>query len=237
MIIYLVRNTITGQAYVGQTINTLTFRWSQHRWAADNGSDSYLHRSIRKYGVRNFEIEVLAKAHTLSELNALEEYHIKAQGTLAPNGYNLNNGGNNRGPLLEETRLKMSRSLTGKKLTDKRKREISQFFRGRKHSPETIAKVVAVHKGKKRSLETCRRISEAAKGRKRKPFSEEHKRKMSEAHKGKKFTEEHISNMKRAFLKRPPPTAEVRALWSKQRMGNTSKRDWLDRQKVNGLIN
>lgn len=59
----------------------------------------------------------------------------------------------------QESRDKMSKSLTG-----------------RKQSPETIAKRVAKNKGKKRSLEARLATSRALKGR---PKSEEHRRKIA----------------------------------------------------------
>jgi hypothetical protein len=68
----------------------------------------------------------------------------------------------------DETRLKMSVTLTGRPSNHK----------GKKHSPEAIEKMRAAHSGKVQSEETKRKRSESMKG---KPKSEEHRRKISEA--------------------------------------------------------
>lgn len=95
MIIYLVTNKINNKKYIGQTTRTLKERWSQHCTpsALDKG---VLHKAILKYGKENFNLEIIREAYTLDELNVLEIELISQYKTIAPNGYNLLEGGCNR---------------------------------------------------------------------------------------------------------------------------------------------
>jgi group I intron endonuclease len=153
MIIYLARCIVTGKAYVGQTITGLRRRWKRHCSEAKKDAPFFLHRAIRKYGVENFEVSILAEAHTLDELNALERYHIEVQNTLSPRGYNLHTGGQNH-DVSEETREKLRQAQLGKKLSPETRAKMSASRMGNQNS-----------KGKKqktRSFETCEKIRASA---------------------------------------------------------------------------
>jgi group I intron endonuclease len=189
MIIYLIRNTVNGKGYVGQTIRTLEERWAQHK---SQGIGRYkndaLHNALLKYGIEAFEIAVLdSSAKTLDELNELEKFHIKAQGTLSPGGYNLTTGGFSykRSP---ETLAKMSMAMKGKKPSAETIAKIVAKHIGRKHSAQTKAKLSIAKignqytKGRRHTKESIEKMSAAAKGR---SFSEETRKKMSLAKKGK----------------------------------------------------
>lgn len=92
--IYIVTNTITGKRYVGQTKYATDDRWKQHIEDSElNRSNSYLHRSIRKYGVTAFVVKRVLKNVPLDILDDLEIKCIQRYNTLAPNGYNLCRGG------------------------------------------------------------------------------------------------------------------------------------------------
>ena len=55
--IYKVTNKINGKVYIGQSVD-IGRRWRQHMTAED---DIYFHKAIQKYGVENFEWEVIEK--------------------------------------------------------------------------------------------------------------------------------------------------------------------------------
>lgn len=74
--------------YIGQTIRSLSHRWTQHLRDARK-LDYPIYRAIRKYGQSRFEIVELARAQNREELNSLEKDLIKKFNTLTPNGYNL----------------------------------------------------------------------------------------------------------------------------------------------------
>lgn len=65
----------------------------------------------------------------------------------------------------KETRDKMSKSHTGKILSDDHKKSISSTLRGRKRSPETREKISNTMKGKVTSEETKQKMSIAKLGK------------------------------------------------------------------------
>lgn len=93
MYIYKITNTITKKCYIGQTKRTINRRFRSHiSEAKRNLYDTYLHRSIRKYGEENFYIEIVEECdqHTVYER---EMFWIKHLNTKSPTGYNLHDGG------------------------------------------------------------------------------------------------------------------------------------------------
>lgn len=89
-IVYLVTNKINGKRYIGATCQLLCQRRGSHFHAAlKRNSQTYFHRSIRKYGRENFVFEFVAKFASLKEALAHEVNLIKE---VNPE-YNLTNGG------------------------------------------------------------------------------------------------------------------------------------------------
>ena len=88
--IYKITNKVNGKSYIGQTRNTVEFRWRQHYKAKDN---KYFHRAIQKYGKENFEVTTLEKCD-VEKLNDREIYYINKYNTFG-DGYNLTKGGQN----------------------------------------------------------------------------------------------------------------------------------------------
>jgi len=86
--IYKITNKVNGKSYIGQTRNSVEFRWRQHK---NNKSGYALHYAIRKYGADNFEVETLEECD-VSKLDEREIYYIDKYNTFT-NGYNLNKGG------------------------------------------------------------------------------------------------------------------------------------------------
>lgn len=52
-----------------------------------------IHQAIRKYGIENFNITVLEENISDEDIDEKEKYYIKYYNTIAPNGYNLTEGG------------------------------------------------------------------------------------------------------------------------------------------------
>lgn len=95
--IYCYVNKTNGKKYIGQT-NNLERRKKQHIQDSihcfQGHEISYelpFHRAIRKYGIDNFEYNILEIIDTdnWDEVNKLESYYIKKENTIVPNGYNL----------------------------------------------------------------------------------------------------------------------------------------------------
>ena len=169
-IIYCLTNSINSKKYVGQTVRTLAERLEDH--SKESKRPKYkLHFAIQKYGIKNFQIEVL-ECCSNEELNDREEYWVQKLNSFKK-GYNSTSGGRHY------------------QISDFSKKKISQKLKGRKFSNETIQKMRLAKIGKKMSLEfiakqkskvisdeTRRKISEANKRRVYKPHTEETKEKM-----------------------------------------------------------
>lgn len=223
--IYLITNTEDGKVYLGSSIN-LKKRKYAHFNALQNGkhSNRHLQCAYDLYGVEAFQWEVLLyspKDISDKELKTLEDYYINFFNALNPKyGYNFLSA--DRHFVSEETKAKMSASLTGKRLgmkhTEEARAKISaslkgkpSTFKGKIHTAESKEKNAAAHRGKpsgrvgkKASEETRMKLSishignTSALGHK---CSEEAKSKISAANKGnqswlgKKHSEEAKARM------------------------------------------
>ena len=108
-IIYRIHCLPTGKFYIGQTVRTLKVRLQQHRRI--HSMCTYLHRAIQKYGWDNFKTEILWEGEN-SLLNEIEFKYIKEFNTLAPEGYNLKEGGEGGGKYSAESCRKLSDSMS-----------------------------------------------------------------------------------------------------------------------------
>lgn len=205
--IYKITNAVNDKSYIGQTIHDAEkTRIRRHLNGHSRGSE-LVKRAIEKYGKDAFTYEILYDGIIPEFLDDLEIEAIKKFNTIAPNGYNLTTGGGSSSPS-EETRRKISKTLTGRKQgphSEEHRRKIGLAHKGKKIAPETRRKLSKArigkpswNKGKPRSEETCRKISEARRGKKYGPLSEEHRQKISLANKGKVRTEEHCRNLSKA---------------------------------------
>lgn len=174
-VIYKWTNKINGKAYIGQTVNEKT-RKQDHIKGKYN---SVIHKAIKKYGLENFDYEVLEKIEE-SKLSEREIYWIKYFDTYN-NGYNLTEGGEGtRGfshSFTEEQKKKMSESRKGQIPWNKGKHGI--------YSEETRKKISEASKKHKYTDEVKEKISKKLKGRpspnKGKITSEETKQKISKS--------------------------------------------------------
>lgn len=170
--VYKITNLVNGKIYVGKhSTNSLEDGYM--------GSGVVLKQAYQKYGLENFNKEVIDYYTNEVELNQGEIYWIGQFNSTDPNvGYNLTYGGDG------------GAAHKGHIHSIEAKRKMSETKKGKHHSEETRRKMSEVQKGKHLSEEHRRKMSEACKGKigfwkdkKRKPFSEEHRRKMSEAQK------------------------------------------------------
>ena len=198
--IYLVRNLVNGKGYVGQTTKSLFFRFNQHKYDANKGSQGAFHKALRKYGFASFEITEVASCDT-KLLDDLEKHYIKFYGTYAPtgHGYNLTEGGDGglEGRVFSKGgREKLISVHTGNsyakghRVSDEAKAIMSAVQKNRKHyspSEDKRKRISETLKGHPVSEETRAKISAIQVGKKRGPMSEETKRKLSKSKKGKKL--------------------------------------------------
>lgn len=97
MLIYKITNKINNKCYIGQTIKTAEERWKEHQAHAfgshPNDKNKTLYKAIRKYGVENFEFEVLQdNINNFEELDKAEIYWIDYYNSFIK-GYNETFGG------------------------------------------------------------------------------------------------------------------------------------------------
>ena len=123
--IYCYTNKQNGKKYVGQT-NNIKRRYKQHKDDSfANYSDARynqaIHCAIRKYGLDNFDFEILEvlENKTSEEVNERETYWIREKNSLAPNGYNLKatgeaNRGRNSSSLSDADKNEIRRRLREK---------------------------------------------------------------------------------------------------------------------------
>ena len=89
MELYIISNIITGDTYVGKTQSGFENRFRRHIYAANAGSNTYLHRAIRKYGEENFSTKLLESQVPATLCSVAERNWIEF---LKPT-YNLTDGG------------------------------------------------------------------------------------------------------------------------------------------------
>jgi group I intron endonuclease len=150
MIIYMITNTINDKVYIGKTVHTIAYRWSQHKNGAKYGSVTHLHKAMRKYGVENFSIQPLINADSDRDLSQLEINLITLCGSKGY-GYNLTDGG-------EGTVGRICSDETRKKMSTARKGRVGQSF-----SVEARKKMSESHRGMKPTDEARKKMSEAHK--------------------------------------------------------------------------
>jgi group I intron endonuclease len=144
--IYLITNTVTGKKYVGQTIqNDIQARWNQHKNPSKASLGYYIQKAFTKYGIDNFKFQIICICFD-EACNQMEMEYIKKFNTLAPNGYNLREGGNNSKHHPETNKKKsesMKRTIQDKiarglppvvPKTDKIKEKISNSLTGKKYT-------------------------------------------------------------------------------------------------------
>ena len=174
--VYKITNTINNKAYIGISIHEPTQgRIKDHLSGRGN---RLIAKAVKKYGKDAFTYEILEENVFDEFLPDLEVAYIANFNTIAPNGYNLNSGGDHAIPSVN-TRRKMSEAKKG-----------NQHLLGKTPSINTRRKISKANKGEKNhfygkthSVNARRKMSEAKKGA---TFSSEHLRKLSDAHKGEK---------------------------------------------------
>lgn len=165
-------NKIDGKIYIGKTIHDLEYRKRSHFEDASANRGYYFHRALCKYGVENFDWQVIDEAATEQELNEKEKYWIQFYKSFDPQfGYNLTMGGDG-GLVVAAVREKIRKSHIGVSFTNDRKKKMSDALKGREITAEWRERISNSMKGKQawnkgipHSDETRQKISAAKKGK------------------------------------------------------------------------
>ena len=131
--LYKLTNKVNGKTYIGQTIRPIEKRFEEHQKKSSKCVAIY--GAIKKHGWDAFEKEWYYCPD--EDLNFDEELLVREMGTLAPNGYNLKEGGGNHSKHSEETKQKISEAKLGEKnhnfgipMREEQKQKISEALRG-----------------------------------------------------------------------------------------------------------
>lgn len=157
--IYLVTNKTNGKQYVGQTVT----EHSRH------GHGHAIRRAYKKYGFNNFTYETMFSDIQDEMLeDYAEKFWIKVFGTLAPNGYNLEEGGKRGKRVHHKPNLgKKASAETRAKMTESQKKHWTSYDihpnTGRKPSEETRRKMSESKRKQVQTMETKMKRSESIK--------------------------------------------------------------------------
>jgi group I intron endonuclease len=154
--IYKITHKESGKSYVGQTIHNLEIRWKHHLRPQNNCR--YLSRAIQKYGKDAFEFKLICICFD-EDLDTFEKDYMKKYNTMAPNGFNLREGGNG-GKQHEDTKKKISDTL---KKTNKEHPRLDNKLRGRKLPEEHKKNISKTLLGHIKTEDTRKKLSEVNK--------------------------------------------------------------------------
>jgi len=179
--IYKITNLINKKSYIGETMQNDVFkRWSTHKNLSKlNKGCPALKEAFKKYGIYNFKFEVLIICFD-EDMLIYEKEYIKKYNTVAPNGYNISEGGCERGFTglhhTEDTRKKISEAVKKRYANPEERQKASEKIKKIYKDNNVIEKRAQGEKWKKA-------LAEGRLGRKRtgEKTSDETKKKISES--------------------------------------------------------
>lgn len=118
--IYKIENKINGKVYIGQTNNPVK-RFQQHMNLKRR--ETLIKKAINKYGVENFEFDIIDYAYNRKHADILEINFIKQYNSIMPIGYNMKTGGA-RGKLSDISEKKRIAKLKGRTLSDEHRQKV-----------------------------------------------------------------------------------------------------------------
>jgi group I intron endonuclease len=173
MVIYKITNLINNKIYIGKS------KYNNEKYL---GSGIALENAKKKYGIHNFNKEIIEEVDCEKKLNLLEKFWIhKLKSYDKKIGYNIaegGNGGNTRAGFTDDELEEYYNKLSyGVKNSDKYLKAVEKKTGVKK--PKHSEKMKKLYKEGRLNV-----------GKNTKPFSDETKLKISEKNKGKKRTDE-----------------------------------------------
>jgi len=152
--IYKIINLINEKTYIGSAVNLKTRKYT-HFYKLKEGKHSnvFLQNSFNKYGISNFQFEILEFCDK-SVLLVREQYWIDRFFDNQVMCFNIN---------------KTAGSWLGRKHSEKSKKKMSILHKGKNKSETTKKKMSISHKGLKQSEETKAKISTSSRNRQSNP--------------------------------------------------------------------
>lgn len=165
--IYLIRNVVTGIAYIGSSVN-IERRWAVHKanLRAGRHANSHLQNAWNKHGETGFCFEIVE----ICERGLTLEREQHWLDTLIPTAKCYNVAVSATAPMMgrkasPETKRKMSESRKGKPLSTQARHRMSEI--AKLTPPDSPRYIGGKFKGKLHTLEARKKMSEAKRGRKR----------------------------------------------------------------------
>lgn len=132
-VIYRFKNLVNGKVYIGQTSKPLRTRVIQHMTSSQpytKAHKTYFLLALNKYGFENFEVSIIERCRSQSELDERERYWIAYyNSTDKKYGYNIDSGGTKGKKvksLTEVHKKKLLLAHLGKKQKDITKQKIGE---------------------------------------------------------------------------------------------------------------
>lgn len=169
--IYCIENLVNHKKYIGQSIDVLD-RLADHRTRLRGGyhPNAHLQSSWNTYGEENFNFYIVEECD-ITNLDIQEIYYIAEFNTQDDQfGYNVEPGGHAIKNMAEQTKQKISDTLTGRKFSEEHRKKIGEANHRREITDEMRSNMSKNHAdvkgsknprfGKPVSEETRRKISE-----------------------------------------------------------------------------
>jgi group I intron endonuclease len=229
--LYIIRCLVTGEKYVGCS-GDVAKRWREHKLCARKPeAQSRLYLCMKRYGIKNFSIEVIASARGLEDAQMCERSLIGQHNTYMPHGLNMTLGGEGADGHIPgaSTRAKMSAAGKGRKKSAEWRAKISAAHMGKKKSPEAVEKSRASRMGMRPTPESIAKGQET-KRRNGYVVSAETRALMSRILTGKKRSTEQRERIRQANIKyaaENPITPERRAKLVAAASHNLQNPEWV----------
>ena len=229
MVIYKATNIDNGKVYIGQTINSLKSRKSDHFNKADNSTrNNHFCSALRKYGADSFRWQVICICPNIDSLNEREQYYIAYYDSIKC-GYNLTNGGLNY-IVSDETKQRMSKNSPDRSGKNNPMYGVHLYgednpMYGKHHSDEANEKNRKAHLGKKASAKTLKKLSIINSGENNSNYG---KRGKDSPNYGKHHTEETVGKMRQAKLGKNNPMYDKKmSKKTKEKMSIAQLKRWV----------
>lgn len=137
-VIYRFKNKVNGKVYIGQTSTSLHNRVVQHMTNSrpnTKAHKAYFQKALNKYGIQNFDLDIIEICANKEELDERERYWIAYyNSTNKQFGYNIDSGG--------------SKGKKTKGLSPEHKQALLMANLGKPRSESTKQKLREIHKQK-----------------------------------------------------------------------------------------
>lgn len=145
--IYCIENIINKKKYIGQSVN-LKDRLYGHKTKLKHNKhkNRHLQFAVNKYGIENFKFYIIEECN-ITCLDERERYYISLYKTDNDEfGYNIEPGGSRSlKTMSDKTKLKISKSLKGRKFTEEHRNKIGKANHERIITEETKRKMSNNH--------------------------------------------------------------------------------------------